>query len=103
MVLDHQEGVERRGTTTPEYQNQLDRYGMTCSMGRAVKCVNNIVTESFFQTLKTEWLYYFRFSTREQARIAIFDYIEGFYDRTRMHSTLGFRSPDKYERMNAVG
>ena len=76
---------------------------MTCSMGRAVKCVNNTVTESFFQTLKTEWLYYFRFSTREQARIAIFDYIEGFYDRTRMHSTLGFRSPDKYERMNAVG
>ena len=85
-----------------EYQNRLDRYGMTCSMSRAGKCVDNAVAESFFRTLKTEWIYHFRFSTREQARLAIFDYIEGFYNRTRMHSTLGYRSPDEYERMNAV-
>ncbi len=85
-----------------EYQDQLDRYGMTCSMSRAGKCVDNAVAESFFHTLKTEWLYHFRFSTREQARLAIFDYIEGFYNRTRMHSTLGYRSPDEYERMNAA-
>jgi transposase InsO family protein len=85
-----------------EYQNHLDRYGMTCSMSRAGNCVDNAVAESFFHTLKTEWLYHFRFSTREQARLAIFDYIEGFYNRTRMHSTLGYRSPDEYERMHVV-
>jgi transposase InsO family protein len=71
-------------------------------MSRAGKCVDNAVAESFFHTLKTEWLYHFCFSTREQARLAIFDYIEGFYNRTRMHSTLGYRSPDEYERMNAA-
>ena len=64
-----------------EYQDQLDRHGMICSMSRAGKCVDNAVAESFFHTLKTEWLYHFRFSTREQARLAIFDYIEGFYNR----------------------
>ena len=85
-----------------EYQDQLDRHGMICSMSRPGKCVDNAVAESFFHTLKTEWLYHFRFSTREQARLAIFDYIEGFYNRTRMHSTLGYRSPEEYERMNAV-
>jgi len=85
-----------------EYQDQLDRHGMICSMSRPGKCVDNAVVESFFHTLKTEWLYHFRFSTREQARLAIFDYIEGFYNRTRMHSALGYRSPEEYERMNAV-
>ena len=85
-----------------EYQDQLDRHGMICSMSRPGKCVDNAVAESFFHTLKTEWLYHFRFSTKEQARLAIFDYIEGFYNRTRMHSALGYRSPEEYERMNAV-
>jgi transposase InsO family protein len=85
-----------------EYQCQLDRHGMICSMNRAGKCVDNAVAESFFHTLKTEWLYHFRFSTREQARLATFDYIEGFYNRTRLHFTLGYRSPDEYEKMSAV-
>jgi transposase InsO family protein len=88
--------------TSAEYQNRLDLYGMTCSMSRAGKCVDNAVAESFFHTLKTEWLYHFRFRTREQARLAIFDYVEAFYNRIRIHSTLGYRSPEEYERMNAV-
>jgi transposase InsO family protein len=95
--------TERGGQyLSAEYQDQLDRHGMICSMSRAGKCQDNAVAESFFYTLKAEWLYHFDFNTREQARLAIFDYIEGFDNRERMHSTLGFRSPIEYETMNAA-
>jgi transposase InsO family protein len=85
-----------------EYQDQLDRHGMVCSMSRAGHCQDNAVAESFFHTLKSEWIYHFDFKTREQARLAIFDYVEGFYNPTRMHSTLDYHSPDEYEKMKAV-
>ena len=75
---------------------------MHCSMSKPGRCVDNAVAESFFHTLKTEWLYHFDFYTREEARLAIFDYVEAFYNRTRMHSTLGYRSPDEYETMSSV-
>ena len=75
----------------------LDRHGMVCSMSRPGNCLDNAVVESFFHTLKTEWLYHYRFTARAQARLSIFDYIEGFYNRTRLHSTLGYRSPMDYE------
>ncbi len=80
-----------------DYQVFLDRHGMVCSMSRPGNCLDNAVVESFFHTLKTEWLYHYRFTTRAQARLSIFDYIEGFYNRTRLHSTLGYRSPMDYE------
>ncbi len=83
-----------------EYQDQLDRHGMICSMSRPGHCQDNAVAESFFHTLKAEWIYHFDFATREQARLAIFDYVEGFYNPTRMHSTLSYRSPDEYEKMS---
>jgi len=79
------------------YQDLLDRHGMICSMSRPGNCLDNAVVESFFHTLKTEWLYHYRFCTRAQARLAIFDYIEGFYNRTRLHSTLGYHSPEQHE------
>jgi putative transposase len=85
-----------------EYQDQLDRHGMICSMSRPGKCQDNAVAESFFHTLKAEWIYHFDFATREQARLAIFDYVEGFYNPTRMHSTLSYRSPDDYEKMTTA-
>ena len=85
-----------------EYQEQLDRNGILCSMSRPGCCQDNAVAESFFHTLKTEWTYHFDFRTREQARLEIFDYVEGFYNPTRMHSTLDYHSPDEYEKMNAV-
>ena len=66
-------------------------------MSKPGRCVDNVVAESFFHTLKTEWLYHFDFTTREQARLAIFEYIEGFYNPQRMHSTLAYQSPDDYE------
>ena len=84
------------------YQDQLDRHGMVCSMSRPGHCQDNAVAESFFHTLKAEWIYHFDFATREQARLAIFDYVEGFYNPTRMHSTLRYRSPDEYEKMNSA-
>jgi len=85
-----------------EYQDQLDSHGMICSMSRPGCCQDNAVAESFFHTLKAEWIYHFDFKTREQARLAIFDYVEGFYNPTRMHSTIGYRSPDEYEKMNSA-
>jgi len=85
-----------------EYQDQLDRHGIVCSMSEPGRCQDNAVAESFFHTLKAEWIYHFDFATREQARLAIFDYVEGFYNPTRMHSTLNYRSPDEYEKMNSA-
>ena len=85
-----------------EYQDELDRHGMICSMNRPGHCEDNAVAESFFHTLKAEWIYHFDFATREQARLAIFDYVEGFYNPTRMHSTLSYRSPDEYEKMSTA-
>ena len=61
-----------------EYQDQLDRHGIICSMSRPGHCQYNAVAESFFHTLRSEWIYHFDFKAREQARLAIFDYVEGF-------------------------
>jgi putative transposase len=80
-----------------EYQDLLDRHGIRCSMSRARNCWDNALAESFFHTIKTEWLYHYTFDSRAQARSYIFDYIEGFYNRTRIHSSLGYRSPVDYE------
>jgi putative transposase len=79
------------------YQELLDRHGIVCSMSRPGNCLDNAPAESFFHSLKTEWLYHFTFYSRAQARSFAFDYIEGFYNRTRLHSALGYRSPDQYE------
>lgn len=85
-----------------EYQDELDHHGMICSMSRPGRCQDHVVAESFFHRLKAEWIYHFDFATREQARLAIFDYVEGFYNLARMRSTLNYRSPDEYEKMNTV-
>jgi putative transposase len=68
------------------------------SMGRAGSALDNAISESFVASLKCELLYGYRFPSREVARIAIFDYIEGFYNRGRRHSSLGYLSPDDYEQ-----
>ena len=80
-----------------DYQDLLDRHGIVCSMSRPGNCLDNAPAESFFHSLKTEWLYHFTLHSRAQARSAVFDYIEGFYNRTRLHSALGYRSPHQYE------
>jgi len=80
------------------YQELLDQYGIVCSMSRPGNCLDNAVVESFFHTLKTELIYQQPYRTREEARLAIFEYLEAFYNRTRLHSTLDYRSPEEYEK-----
>lgn len=84
------------------YQDRLDRHGIVSSMSRPANCLDNAVAESFFHTLKTELVYHEHYRTREAARLAIFEWIEGFYNRTRLHSTLGYRPPEEYETIPSV-
>lgn len=79
------------------YRDALAEHGVVSSMSRKANCYDNAAMESFWSTLKHELVYRRRFATREQARTAIFDYIEGFYNRSRMHSALGYKSPLDYE------
>ena len=79
------------------YQELLDHHGIVCSMSRPGNCLDNAPAESFFHSLKTEWLYHFTIYSRAQAHSFVFEYIEGFYNRTRLHSALGYRSPEQYE------
>lgn len=80
-----------------EYQQALKDYMMVCSMSRKGNCYDNACMESFFSTLKRELIYGRRFRTRAEARQAIFEYIEVFYNRIRLHSALGYMSPLEYE------
>jgi putative transposase len=72
--------------------------GITPSMGSVGDAYDNAMAESFFATLECELLQRNRFRTRTQARVAVFDYLEGFYNRHRRHSALGQLSPADYER-----
>ncbi len=67
-------------------------------MSRKGNCWDNAVAESFFSTLKMELVHDVDFATREQARAALFEFIEVFYNRQRRHSSLGYLSPVEYER-----
>jgi transposase InsO family protein len=80
------------------YRRRLRRYGMKESMSRKGNCWDNAVMESFFHTLKVEHVHHERFRTRAQAISSIFEWIEVFYNRYRLHSTLGYKTPACYER-----
>jgi len=84
--------------TNNEYQNILKENNLISSMSRTGNCYDNAVAESFFKTIKTELAKKRKFETVDEARAAIFEYIEIFYNRNRMHSTLGYVSPAEYER-----
>jgi putative transposase len=81
------------------FQAKLSELQMHCSMSRKGNCYDNAVTESFFGSLKQELVHRRKFATRAEAVAAIFKYIEIFYNRTRMHSTLDYVSPEAYEAM----
>lgn len=81
-----------------EYRAMLDAHGILASMSRKGDCWDNAVAESFFATLEWELILQSDWLTRAEARRAIFQYIEGWYNRERLHSTLGYRSPITYER-----
>ena len=80
-----------------EYGAALEQHGIVASMSRKGNCWDNAVAESFFATLKTELVRDVDFLTREHARRELFAYIEGFYNRRRRHSSLGYASPNKVE------
>jgi putative transposase len=80
------------------YQRLLGRHRITCSMSRRADCWDNAPMESFFATLKKELIHDADFATRAEARAAIFEYIEVFYNGQRRHSSLGYVSPAEYEQ-----
>ena len=79
------------------YQQLLSDLGIICSMSRKGNCWDNAAMESFFHSLKTEWVGFEDYKTRSEARASLFDYIELFYNRTRRHSALKYKSPLAFE------
>jgi len=79
------------------YRDLLANHGLVASMSRKGNCYDNAAMEAFWSSLKNELVHRRRFLNRDEARTAIFDYIESFYNRTRLHSALGYKSPLDYE------
>ena len=80
-----------------DYRKVLDDAGMELSMSGKGDCWDNAVMESFWSTLKTELVYHEHYPTHEAAKASIFEYIEVFYNRKRLHSVLGYKSPEAFE------
>jgi putative transposase len=81
-----------------DYQKALEKAGILCSMSRRGNCWDNAPTESFFSSLKKELVYRTHFATRSEAKAALFEWIEVWYNRKRRHSSLGYQSPEAFER-----
>jgi len=95
-LLHHSDrGSQYAGTL---YQTQLAVHHIQVSMSRTGNCYDNAPMESFFSTLKNEHVHFQDYQTRQEAKTDIFAYIEGFYNRTRRHSSLGYLSPEEFER-----
>lgn len=84
--------------TSGEFKELTQRHGIYLSMSAKGHCYDNAVAESFFHTLKTEETHLKRYRTREEAKLGIFEYVEVFYNRERLHSTLGYVSPEDFEK-----
>jgi len=84
--------------TSVAFGSRCQEEGVVPSLGSRGDCFDNAITESFFATLECELLKRQTFPTHRQARTAIFDYIEGFYNTHRRHSALGYLSPAAFER-----
>lgn len=85
-----------------DYQKLLTKNGMTCSMSNKGDCWDNAVSESFFATLKSELIETKVWETREQVRAAVFEYVEVWYNRERLHSSLDYNSPAGYEELRTT-
>ncbi|MFN0222769.1 IS3 family transposase [Paenibacillus sp. KR2-11] len=82
-----------------EYQALLEKHKMTGSMSRKGNCYDNACIESFHSVIKKELIFLEKFRTRQQARKYIFEYITCFYNGKGIHSTIGYVTPNQYERM----
>jgi putative transposase len=80
-----------------DYQELMARHGIACSMSGRGNCYDNAAMESFWATLKTELVHPAHYATRQQAKASIFEYIEVFYNRIRLHSSIGYVSPEWFE------
>src|ERR671937_2871404 len=85
------------------FGQRLRGAGIAQSIGSKGDCFDNAAIESYHATIEKDLLRRRSFRTRQEARTAIFDYIESFYNRERLHSTLGYRSPAEYERDHEGG
>lgn len=83
-----------------DFQTLLEKHGAICSMSRKSNCWDNAVAEAFFAILKRALVFHHQYQTRDQARQSIFDYIERFYNRKRIHSSLGYRTPFEVDQLN---
>ena len=83
-----------------KFRALLDEHEMLASMSRKGDCWDNAVMESFYRTLKVERVHRERYEDRHQAKSAVFEFIETFYNTVRSHSTLGYSSPAEYEQRN---
>ena len=99
VLLHSDQGVQYASTS---YQQLLSNLGIICSMSRKGNCWDNAPMESFFHSLKTEWVGFEDYKTRSEARASLFDYIELFYNRKRRHSALKNRSPRTFENAGVV-
>jgi transposase InsO family protein len=82
-----------------KFREKLNLVGIIASMSRKANCYDNAHVESFFHSLKTELVYRRSFKTREEAKQAIFEWIETWYNRQRLHSSLGYIAPEQYEKL----
>jgi putative transposase len=96
-LLHHSDRGSQYAST--DYQKALKTYGMVCSMSRKGCAYDNAPMESWFHTLKVELIYGEKFRTRREAMAAIFEYMEVFYDRQRIHSALGGFTPSEIEEL----
>jgi putative transposase len=74
--------------------------GLQRSMSRKGDCWDNAVPESFFRSLKTEWTHRWKFKDLKNAKLAVFEYIESFYNTRRLHSTIGYKAPNQCRTMS---
>lgn len=97
LLLHSDQGMHYK---TREYHAMLKMHSITPSMSRKGNCHDNAVAESFFHSLKTEWVRHAQYRTRDEARKSLFEYMEMFYNRRRRHSYLQYLSPFEFERIN---
>lgn len=97
LIFHSDRGVQYACTEFRKLISQDER--VVQSMSRKGNCWDNAVSESFFKTLKVECVYQQRFDTRIQAEMAVFEYIEAWYNTQRRHSSIGYRSPAEFEKL----
>jgi putative transposase len=98
LIFHSDQGVQYACEVVKEH---LRKYQIVQSMSGSGNCYDNALAESFFHSLKTEWVYFEKYETKEQASLSIFEYIESFYNRRRLHSNLCYRSPERHEQLVA--